>query len=150
MNDAYIREQLNEYYGIYKETDALYSALAKRSGLPDAAFWVLYAIYEARNGCSQKEIREQWSMSKQTVNSAINDLIKNNLIVLSESQSDKRSKRITLTEMGIKFAEENFDIIYQSECSAFEGMIDVERIALIESSRKFLELFRSEISHLLK
>ncbi|CAB1254403.1 HTH marR-type domain-containing protein [Ruminococcaceae bacterium BL-6] len=150
MNDDPIRKQLNEYYATFKEADALYSAFAKRSGLSDAAFWALYTICGAGEECTQKTIREQWSISKQTVNSAINDLVRDNFIALSECKSDKRSKRITLTEKGVKFTEENIDLIYRLERSAFERMTDEERAALIAGSRRFLELFRLEITPFLK
>lgn len=150
MNNKTIRDQLNEYYATFKEADAIYNSLAKKCGLSDAALWVLYSIREAKDECTQKMIKEQWSMSKQTVNSAIRDLIKDDLIVLSESQSDKRSKQIKLTENGEKFAIENIDTIYRYECSAFERMTDKERTDLIVNSRKFLELLRLEISHHIK
>ncbi len=150
MDDAHIRKQLNEYYAIFKEADSLYSSFARRSGLSHAAFWALYSIREAKDGCTQKSIREQWSMSKQTVNSAINDLTKENLITLSESQSDKRSKHITLTEKGAEFAEKNIDIIYRLEHSAFERMTCTEREILLVSNRKFLEMFRLEVSQFFK
>lgn len=150
MDNDHIREQLNDYFSTFKEADALYSSLARRSGLSDAAFWALYAIREAKDECTQKSIREQWSMSKQTVNSAINDLINEGFINLSEAQSDKRSKRITLSEKGNKFVEENIDVIFRLECSAFERLSGAERESLIAGSRKYLELFRMEINQFIK
>jgi DNA-binding MarR family transcriptional regulator len=145
-----IREQLNDYFSIFKEVDAIYSALARKSGLSDAAFWALYLIQETKAECTQKTIKDQWAMSKQTVNSAINDLVKLNLIYLSENQKDKRSKKISLTEKGVEFVHQHIDIISQHELSAFEQMTDIERSAMIATSRKYLELFRKEINYLLK
>ena len=36
------RMQLHIYNAIYKETDAVYSGFAKRSGLSDCAFWLCF------------------------------------------------------------------------------------------------------------
>ena len=64
------RMQLHIYNAIYKETDAVYSGFAKRSGLSDCAFWLLYSIRDSEDTCRQKDLCGQWTMSKQTVNSA--------------------------------------------------------------------------------
>ena len=47
------RMQLHIYNAIYKETDAVYSGFAKRSGLSDCAFWLLYSIRDSEDTCRQ-------------------------------------------------------------------------------------------------
>ena len=52
------REQLNEYNALFRELDFLYGELARNSGLPEAAFWVLYTVRET-GPCTQTMIYQQ-------------------------------------------------------------------------------------------
>ena len=92
------RMQLHIYNAIYKETDAVYSGFAKRSGLSDCAFWLLYSIRDSEDTCRQKDLCGQWTMSKQTVNSALKGLEKQGFIVLEPDVDDGKSKRIRAEE----------------------------------------------------
>lgn len=134
----------------FKETDAVYSKFARQSGLSECAFWLLYSIREADGKCTQREICGQWTMSKQTVNSALKGLEKNGYIVLMSSEADKRSKYIALTDKGVQFARENIDIIFKLEQNALKKMSSTERTAMIESNRKYQKLFQSETERFLK
>ena len=142
MKDA--RLYFQELNAIFKETDAIYSEFARKSGLSDGAFWLMYSLREANGSCTQKEISNQWTMNKQTVNSAMKGLEKNGYITLESSESDKRSKYITLTDKGVKFAQNNIDIVFALEQHAFQKLSDSERAVMIESNRKYYELLREE------
>lgn len=149
MTDTKIHRQMQEFTAIYKETDAIYSGFAKRSGLSDCAFWLMYSLYETNGQCTQKEICGQWTMSKQTVNSALKGLEKNGYIVLTSSDTDKRSKHIELTDKGIQFARENIGIVFELEQRVFQKMSDDERKAMLESNRRYQALLREEAEHFL-
>ncbi|MDR1467653.1 MAG: MarR family transcriptional regulator [Spirochaetaceae bacterium] len=139
-----LHEQLSEYFSIWKEMDALYSRFAKLSGISDTAFWILYCIRESKENITQKTIREQWSISKQTVHSALKELEKKRILSLRDSESDKRSKRIFLTEEGRRFSEKYLDLVCGAEDGAFKKMSDSERDALLRCSKKYLRLFKGE------
>ena len=138
------RQYFQELNAIFKETDAIYSDLAKKSGLPDSVFWLMYTLREANGNCTQKEISDQWAMNKQTVNSALKGLEKSGYITLTVSDSDKRSKHIALTDKGDQFARENIDIVFKFEQLAFQRLTDAERAIMIDSNRRYLELLREE------
>lgn len=150
MNPEKIRLQLREFNAIYMEIGAIYSDLAKKGGLSDCAFWLMYFIREANGEFTQKEICGQWTMSKQTVNSALKNLENSGYIILTPSKSDKRSKYITLTEKGTKFAQKNIDIIFELEQLTLQKMSDTERTVMIESNRKYQVLLRTETERFLK
>ena len=141
--------QLQEYFSIWKKTDAIYKKLAQRSNLSESGYWVFYAIYEMSDHITQKEICDQWSMSKQTVNSALKEIEKAGFITLKKSESDKRSKVIELTESGQNYANEFIAIVFQFEERTWKRMTEDERTSLIRSSQKYLDLFRKETEHLL-
>ncbi len=147
MTSSEIHEQLMECYSIWKETDSLYSEMARKSGLSDTAYWVLYSIWLFGSKCTQKDICEQWSFSKQTVNTALRNLERKGFISLVQVESDKRSKYVVLTEEGKRFASKYIKIILQIEEITLHKMSDAERDAMIRSSRRYLELFREEINN---
>ncbi len=144
-----IRQQLRDFNTVMKEADAIYGELAKQSGLSDCAFWLMYSIREADGNCTQKELCDQWVLSKQTVNSALKGLVKNGYITLTSSETDKRSKYIALTAKGVKFAQERIDLVFKLEELAFQKLSVKERTAMIEISRKYQELFRAEAERFL-
>ncbi len=141
--------QLQEYFSIWKQTDAVYKKLAQRSNLSESGYWVFYAIYEMNDHITQKDICDQWSMSKQTVNSALKEIEKAGFITLKKSERDKRSKIIELTESGQNYANEFIAIVFQFEERTWKRMTEDERKSLILSSQKYLDLFRKETEHLL-
>lgn len=148
LKDA--RQQLREFNEILKETDAIYDNLAKQSGLSDCAFWIMYALRDSEGECTQKELCEQWTFSKQTVNSAIKNLEKNGYIVLTASNEDKRSKHIRLNEQGILFAKENIDFVFRLEELALLRMSPSERIAMVDLNRTYQAMLQTEANHYLK
>ena len=144
-----IRQQLREFNIIHKETDAVYGELAKKSGLSDCAFWLMYSLREADGACTQKDLCSQWVMNKQTVNSALKSLVKSGYIALTSSQADKRSKYVSFTGKGAEFAREYVDVVFGMEQSAFQKMSDVDRTALIESNRAYQRLLQVEVARYL-
>jgi Transcriptional regulators len=149
MNHSQARRQMQELNTIYKETDAIYSEFAKRSGMSDCAFWLMYALCEADGKCTQKELCSQWVMSKQTVNSALNGLKKSGYISLILSETDKRSKLIMLTDKGLQFKEKNIDIVFHLEERVLQRLNNTEITAMLESNRKYQELLRAEAKQFL-
>lgn len=121
-----LHDELLEFYSIWKETDAIYRKLAKRSNLSESGYWVFYAVYENEGRCTQKDICDQWSMSKQTVNSALKELEKRGCITLEVSEFDRRSKYIVLTKSGRKLAGEIIDTIFKLEESTLMKMDEAE------------------------
>ena len=51
-----------------KILDELYHSYAASVHLSDTAFWILYIAWTQGDGCTQKEICDSWSYSRQTIN----------------------------------------------------------------------------------
>ena len=67
-------KHLEEFNRLYREMDQIYHGLAVKMGLSDSAFIILYTIMELGEGCLQKDIADWCSLSRQTVNSSIQNL----------------------------------------------------------------------------
>ena len=66
-----LTQRLYEYNTIIKENDELYRGVARTLGLPDCAFWILYALRESAQVLTQSEICNAMYQPKQTLNSPI-------------------------------------------------------------------------------
>lgn len=137
QNDAAIET----FRATYKDLDHTFSLFSKACGLSDAEYWALVMI---RDGvCTQRDISEQLSMSKQTVNSAFRQLIKKGLVRLETVENNLRTKRIFLTDSGIQFAEQHIDSILRLEEQIWDTMTEEERSTLTKLTRKYNDLMKS-------
>ena len=137
-------ERLQQYYAIWKETDALYHKFAHISGISDSASWVLFCITQAKEKCTSKDIMDQWTISKQTVHSALKELLKKNIVTLIDSDIDKRSKYIELTDYGKKFVQQYVNPIEEIEEKAFEKLSDFEQEVMVNIAKRYLFLLKEE------
>lgn len=76
-----------------KETDAIYKGLALKLGLSESEFWILYMLADIQDDCSQRDICRELSLSRQTINSAIQNLCRKELLFLERSKDSGRSKK---------------------------------------------------------
>lgn len=83
-----------------KEVDAIYYKIATSFKLSESAFWILYTLADTGQECSQQDISKQLSISRQTVNSAIQSLVQKGYIFLEHSFIPSRRKNISMTDRG--------------------------------------------------
>lgn len=93
----------------------VYHEFARRKGLSDSAFNVLYALYE-KDGQRQLELCKTSLMPKQTLASALKRLAEQDVVRI-ESES-RRISRVFLTEKGKQQAEEIVGPLIQAEIAA--------------------------------
>ena len=145
-----LHTQLTEgYYSISKDTDALYSILAERSGVSEGMFWVLYAICMSEEQCTQRDICRVWAMNKQTVNSALRHLVREDFITMEVCTEDRRSKLLHFTEKGREFCDTYIIPIFEAEEQAFEELTEKERETLMGLTKKLNVLLWNHLSYLL-
>ena len=63
MNYTQSRE-LKENNRIYREMESIYHEICVKAGISDTDFIVLYSIVEFEDGCCQREIAKQYSISE--------------------------------------------------------------------------------------
>lgn len=142
INDTVFMEHLNKLYAVWHECDYAYEEWAKLHGLSANGLFVLYAIHEGAEDCTQKKISLRWMIPKQTVNVILKDFKRKGFIELVPMQSDKRNKLIRFTESGKDYADGIISELRQAELFVIEEM-GIERIKLLnEYMSLFTELFR--------
>ena len=129
---------------IYNENTLLYHRLARACGLPDCAFWLLYTLRSEEAPLTQTQLSEQLSLPKQTVNSAVANLVQKGLVYLEPGKG--HSKYIRLSEAGRKIIREKIEPIRRAECRALQQMTPEERRHLVALTDRYIGLLHTEMT----
>lgn len=135
-------EQLQRFYALWREENAMYDDWAREQGLSSNSALILYALYEAKENCTQKSISQMWSIPKQTVNTILKEFSANGYIELLTDKEDKRNKLITLTPKGHAYAEKIIEALHKRELFAIDRMGLENIIRMNDDTELFIDLFR--------
>lgn len=152
MRDEIV-EQLVWYNRVYKEIDELYHNYAKGYGLSDSAFWMLYSLMERmllkkEGAYTQKELCDDWSFSRQTVNSALKSLEMQGIIMLAAIEGNRKNKEILLTEKGEEIVKRSIIPLMEAEQEAFSKMGDSDRFKFLKLTQKYKDLLKEELERM--
>ena len=136
---------LETFRDVSMEFDFTYGLLAKSCGLSETEYWALILIHEGVE--TQREISEQLSLSRQTLNSAFKQLIRKGLIQLAPFEHDQRSKRALLTQDGRRFVETTIARTRQLEEQAWQTLTAEEQATLIQLTHQFSAALRQSLHH---
>lgn len=140
---------IRDYYKTEKETEKLYALLQKHCNLSDAEYWCLMFI--RNENCNyQHEICNQLFMSKQTINSALKQLIKKGYIEMNIPEKNHRLRQINFTEKGIKFTKEYIDVVSDIENKVWSNLTSDEQNTLLNIANKMNYIFKQEIDKLIQ
>ena len=141
MDDSVFLEQLDQYYALWQEYNAMYEEWAKAHGLSVNSLLVLSALHENQVDCTQKKISQKWLIPKQTTNMILKDFESKKLVELFPMPEDKRNKQIRLTEAGKDYASAILSELREVELFVVEKM-GLERMRrLNEDTALFVEFF---------
>lgn len=139
---------MEEIMALLKIYDKLYYEWSKNSGMPETAFYILMTVWEKDGSCTQTDICEYWSYSRQTVNSAIKLLADGGYLALT-LQDSGRKKTIALTEMGRQYATRYIAPLLKLDEDVWEGLPKEERDVCVGVINKHLQIFGSRLKELL-
>lgn len=142
-----IKKYLSEFNNVSKENDDIYKGLAKKFGLPDCSFWIIYQLRSSGKAITQSEICNDFYAPKQTVSSAIQKLLCDGYIEFAES-NDKRSKPIVLTKKGKALAKKTVDKVINAELLSITELTAKERDAFMSVFRKYTDLLKSNMNNI--
>ena len=128
------------------EIDALYHQAAVKMRLSDSVARVLYTIYEAKGSCLLSEIYKKTGVSKQTINSALRKLEQEGILYLEPSGA--RSKRVCLTEAGLRVADATAGRLIRLENSIFDEWPAEDVQQYLGLMERYLQAFRCKLPEL--
>lgn len=135
-------EQLQRFYALWREENAVYDDWAREQGLSSNSALILYTLYEEKENCTQKSISQMWSIPKQTVNTILKEFSANGYIELSADKKDKRNKLIMLTPKGNAYAGKIVESLRKRELFAIDQM-GLENITRMnDDTELFINLFK--------
>lgn len=137
---------LRTYNQICKEMDIVYHSYAKAHGLSDMAYWILYSMAESDEYFTQRDFCTSWFFAPQTVNSALKDLEKKNIIFLETTEENKRNKLIKPTNEGKQFIKDVIEPIIQAECESFGTLSTEECTLMLSLTKKYISALKDKVS----
>ena len=144
MNDT-TKAQLERINQQMKELAGIYKTAVNALGISENEFWIWYALINMDEELSQQDICGMWAFSKQTVNTIISHMVKNNYATLEVIPGTRNRKNIHLTDKGRTFGEQLIVPIFDAEVRALERMPVSERSACIEILANYVKLLKEEI-----
>lgn len=129
----------------YRVMDAIYHDMATGLGLSDSVLYILYSLAEEDRLVTQNELVQEWSLPKQTVNTAVSNLARQGLVYL-ETASGKR-KVIRLTEQGRRLVSQKICPVMDAECRAFARLTEEERKTYLALMERHTAYLREEAQH---
>lgn len=130
---------------LVKKQEELYHQCAKRTGLTDTQFWVLYALCEADEPLCQNTFCENWCYSKQTVHAAVVSLEKMGLLRRAYAEGSRKQKNITLTAAGEHFCEVHIHCLLRAEDAALMNLSAGERGSFFATLERLLSCLEKEL-----
>ena len=131
---------------IMESTDALYHEAAKRLGLSDADFCILYILTESNGIAPQKVLYKETGISRSTINSAIKRMEREGILEIHAI--DGRSTEISLTGKGKMLSGDTVDKVIRIENKIYEGWSEEEREIALRLNRDFMDKFAMEVERL--
>ena len=137
-----VHTYVNRYCRLRDKQFAVYEWYARKHGLTAKELFVLDIIYFAQDGCTQSDICERLSATKQTVSAVIKKFWKSGFIAFEESKTDRRNKIIRYTATGRDYAERIIAPAAQAENDAMAALTDAQQAALVRLTDFFSEQMR--------
>ena len=145
MNNNLV-EKIHRLNYLCTELNAVYHQAALKLGMQDSVMCVLYAIHDNGENCLLSDVYKRSGVSKQTVNSAVRKLEKDNIIYLEPYKG--KSKMIRLTDKGKKYVFDTVGRICQAEISALEMWSSDEIDMYVSLMRKYISTFNVQVEKL--
>lgn len=133
---------------LYQKTDKIYYELARGCGLSETAYWILYALEVSGGSATQARIAEEFSYSRQTVNSALKTLEARGLAELCFAEGGRRAKAVRLTAAGRAFSDERIVPAIDAEERAFATLAPAERAEFLRLAAAYTAAIDRELRSL--
>lgn len=130
---------------LLSEMDAAYHEAAQRQGQNDSTSRIL-SLCELGSPASLRAVCESTGLSKQTVNCALRKLEADGILYLEPSGA--RSKRVCLTEAGLRVADATAGRLIRLENSIFDEWPAEDVQQYLGLMERYLQAFRCKLPEL--
>lgn len=138
--------RIDELNQIYNERDAIYDRISLLSGLSDLSFRILYYIRIVKDKeWLQSEIADTYFISRKSVNSSVEKLVKEGIITLSSNPGKGNRKTLVLTTKGMEFCKRWVDSIINADNQSFLRLSPEEQDIYLKLEKKAPRLFKEEL-----
>lgn len=137
MDREEVRTYVNQYCNLRDVQYAVYEMYARKHNLTAKELFVLDIIWFSPEGCLQSDICQRLSSSKQTISAIIKKFMKQGLLTLTESETDRRSKIIRFTETGIAYTEKIIPPAANAEIEAMKELAGEDIAELVRLTTLF-------------
>ncbi|MEY8385772.1 MarR family transcriptional regulator [Oscillospiraceae bacterium 38-13] len=144
--DAY--KLFQDYIRLQHQIDEFYHELAVRQNLSDSALLVLWTLTDLGEGCTQRDICLQFSLTKQTVHSSVRKLAKEGFLFLQPGPG--REVRVFPTEAGRALIREKILPLKAAEEAASLRMGGEGLSTMLRLTRNWFALFQEEAASIPK
>ncbi len=141
------KNDLRKLNYMMSEMGGLYHEAAVKAGVSDSVHSILYVLCAENYRCLQSEIYKQAGISRQTINSAIRRLEKDEIIYLEKGSG--RNTIVCLTEEGMNFAKEKIEPLYQMENEIFDEWDSKDVEAYLSLTAKYRDALKKKLKHLI-
>lgn len=139
------KEKLEVINRRIKELAGIYQGLVSRSGISENEFWIWYTLIMMDGEYSQRDICGCWSLSKQTVNTIVKNMVKKGLASLEVVPGTRNRKIIRLTDAGRAYGEELVGPISEAEDRAFDRLPETDLSACAAIFGRYIDILKEEV-----
>ncbi len=139
-------EEMHRFTYLIGETDNTYHELALKVGLSDSAMLVLYTLSDMGGECSLQTICSFSGLAKQTINSALRKLEKEDVVILK--QQNGKNKNAKLTDKGVKLAENTVAKIMKIENEIMESWTKEEVQQYLSLTERYLNMLKEKMEEM--
>lgn len=131
-----------------KDLVGIYRSAVSRLGMSENELWVWYSLILMDGDYSQQDICIMWSLSKQTVNTIISNMVRKGYAFLEPIPGTRNRKEIRLTKAGKDYGESVVRPLFEVERRAIEKLSWGERTACTGAFKKYIGYLREEMCEL--
>lgn len=140
------QSEARQYNRLIAEINEVYHELAIRQGFSDSAMSILYVLSDNEGQCRLPELIQLSALNKQTVNSALRKLEKDDIIYLEPAGG--KSKRVCLTEKGFSIVHKTVDRVLDVEKKIYSSWSREEWELYVQLTERYLRQIREEMKEI--
>ena len=140
------QSEARRFNRLLSEIDEVYHEVAVRQGFSDSATAILYALSDNGGQCRLPELIKLSGVNKQTVNSALRKLEREDILYLEPAGG--KSKRVCLTEKGFATVHETVERVLDAENRIYSSWSREEWELYVQLTERFLYQIREEMKEI--